>query len=236
MLRILLCDDEPVFLQELKDILSDEILHEPYSFACFATGAECVAAVQGGFLPDVALVDIALPDMDGISAAAQIYQCCPSIPFIFITAYNSRYSQQVFLRDVNLCGYLTKPVDREILRAQLARALRGRGKDVFLKVGTAQNAIYLTTSEILYVESQKHYLDVHTADSVYRYRAKLNQIEPVLEKDFFRIHNSYLVNMAHVRQLLGSEIVLNNGLKLPLSRSMAKAARLKFIRYRGMNL
>ena len=206
MLSILLCDDDPLFLNELQATITQILPQEQLSFTCCTKGADCMEAVQRGLIPDVAFVDIALPDVDGISVAAQIYQCCPSIPFIFITAYNNRYSQQVFLRDT------------------------------LLKVGASQDGIYLAATEIFYIESQKHYLKIYTKENSFRYRAKLSQVEPLLEKDFFRIHSSYLVNMAHVQQLLSTEVLLNNGLKLPVSRSMSKSARLKFMRYRGMNL
>ena len=111
MLSILLCDDDPLFLNELQATITQILPQEQLSFTCCTKGADCMEAVQRGLIPDVAFVDIALPDVDGISVAAQIYQCCPSIPFIFITAYNNRYSQQVFLRDINLCGYVTKPIN-----------------------------------------------------------------------------------------------------------------------------
>lgn len=115
MLSILLCDDDPLFLNELQATITQILPQEQLSFTCCTKGADCMEAVQRGLIPDVAFVDIALPDVDGISVAAQIYQCCPSIPFIFITAYNNRYSQQVFLRDINLCGYVTKPINENFL-------------------------------------------------------------------------------------------------------------------------
>lgn len=236
MLHILLCDDEELFLNELQATIAELLPQEQLSFTRCTKGADCLEAVQQGLIPDVAFVDIALPDIDGISVAAQIYQCCPSIPFIFITAYNNRYSQQVFLRDINLCGYITKPVNESILRVQISRALRKHTENTLLKVGSPQEGIYLNAAEIFYIESQKHYLKVYTRENVFRCRSKLSQVEPLLEKDFFRIHSSYLVNMAQVQCLLSTEVLLNNGLKLPVSRSMAKSARLKFMRYRGMNL
>lgn len=236
MLSILLCDDDPLFLNELQATITQILPQEQLSFTCCTKGADCMEAVQRGLIPDVAFVDIALPDVDGISVAAQIYQCCPSIPFIFITAYNNRYSQQVFLRDINLCGYVTKPINENFLRVQISRALRKHTENTLLKVGASQDGIYLAATEIFYIESQKHYLKIYTKENSFRYRAKLSQVEPLLEMDFFRIHSSYLVNMAHVQQLLSTEVLLNNGLKLPVSRSMSKSARLKFMRYRGMNL
>lgn len=236
MLHILLCDDDELFLNELQMTIAEITPQEQLSFIRCPKGADCMEVIQQGFIPDVAFVDIALPDIDGISVAAQIYQCCPSIPFIFITAYDSRYSQQIFLRDINLCGYITKPINKNFLRVQLSRALRKHTENTLLKVGSPQGGIYLSAAEILYIESQKHYLKVYTRESAFRYRSKLSQVEPLLEKDFFRIHSSYLVNMAQVQCLLNTDVILNNGLKLPVSRSMAKSARLKFMRYRGMTL
>lgn len=155
MLSILLCDDDPLFLNELQATITQILPQEQLSFTCCTKGADCMEAVQRGLIPDVAFVDIALPDVDGISVAAQIYQCCPSIPFIFITAYNNRYSQQVFLRDINLCGYVTKPINENFLRVQISRALRKHTENTLLKVGASQDGIYLAATEIFYIESQK---------------------------------------------------------------------------------
>ena len=83
MLSILLCDDDPLFLNELQATITQILPQEQLSFTCCTKGADCMEAVQRGLIPDVAFVDIALPDVDGISVAAQIYQCCPSIRFFF---------------------------------------------------------------------------------------------------------------------------------------------------------
>ena len=238
MLQILLCDDDPIFLEMLQKMVTQAIGNRPCSFSSFTRGEDCIAAIQNGFLPDLALVDISLPDIDGIEAAARIYQCCPEIPFIFLTAHNAKYSQSLFLKELNLQGYVVKPIDPEMLRLQISRALYRNTKEKLLCLGKPQfgTALYLEASEILYLESKGHYLNIHTADRVYLQRAKLSQVEPELEPDFLRIHGSYLVNIQHVQEMLTDEVVLVNGQRLPVSRSRAKAARLKFFRRRGMQV
>ena len=236
MLQILLCDDDPLFLELLQEMVKEALGNSPCIFSSFTRGEDCIAAIQGGLLPDLVMIDISLPGSNGIETASYIYQCCPQIPFIFLTAYNAQYSQSLFVKDLNLQGYLVKPVDPEMLRLQISRALSRRTREKQLCLGSPHSgtALYLSASEILYIESRGHYLNIHTADKVYQHRAKLNRVEPELEEDFFRIHGSYLVNIFQVKKLLNDQVILTNGVCLPISRSKAKAARLKFFRRRGM--
>ena len=59
MLSILLCDDDPLFLNELQATITQILPQEQLSFTCCTKGADCMEAVQRGLIPDVAFVDIA---------------------------------------------------------------------------------------------------------------------------------------------------------------------------------
>ena len=72
---------------------------------------------------DLALLDIDMPGMDGMELAARIKQKCPKTAVIFLTGY-SQYAVDAF--QLHVSGYLLKPVDPEMLAAEVTYALSGR--------------------------------------------------------------------------------------------------------------
>lgn len=73
---------------------------------------------------------------------------------------------------------------------------------------------------ILYLESKNYMVEVHTIDTIYSIRITLKELENLLvSKDFFRVHISYLVNLHHIIHTNKSEIELDNGDKIKISRT-----------------
>lgn len=75
---------------------------------------------------DLALLDIDMPDMNGLALAAEIKKLRPDTAVIFLTGF-SEYAMKAF--EVHASGYLLKPVDREKLAAEVAYALSGKRKE-----------------------------------------------------------------------------------------------------------
>lgn len=72
---------------------------------------------------DIALLDINMPNMDGIALAAKMKEKCPDISIIFLTAY-AKYAVEAFALHVS--GYLLKPINRERLSAEIDYAIKNR--------------------------------------------------------------------------------------------------------------
>ena len=108
-------DDEPAMLAELHDAVAAaapgaEVLD-------FKRAAEALSAItEQGRRPDVVFSDIELPGMDGLSLAVQIKNSAPAAKIVFVTGY-SQYALEAFRRHVQ--GYLMKPVDAGMIRAEL---------------------------------------------------------------------------------------------------------------------
>ena len=73
--------------------------------------------------PDIVILDINLPDMDGITLAAKIKDCRPDVSIIFLTGY-SEYAVDAF--GLHASGYLLKPVSEQRLASEIEYAMRGR--------------------------------------------------------------------------------------------------------------
>jgi len=116
-LRILIADDESIRLLSLRaqlTALGYQVVAEA------TTGAEAVALARQT-QPDLAILDIKMPGMDGIEAAEQITQAQP-IPIILLTAYSESQLVERAAR-ANISAYLMKPVAEEDLLPAIALAL-----------------------------------------------------------------------------------------------------------------
>lgn len=95
-----------------------------------------------------------------------------------------------------------KPLPWFAFSQELSRCLQAvtkrRGASVLLQSGTSTHRI--DVADIVYVESIKHRLDVHTTSDTYSITSSLKAMEEQLDgHDFFRSNSCYLVNLAHVR-------------------------------------
>jgi AmiR/NasT family two-component response regulator len=116
-LRILLAEDDPLVAVTLSDQLT-ELGHDVVAVA--SDGEEAVAMARQD-RPDVAILDIKMPNRDGISAAEEISTEL-DLPILMLTAYNDR-PLVIRAAEAGALAYLLKPVGAEELSASLSLAL-----------------------------------------------------------------------------------------------------------------
>lgn len=117
-LRLLIVDDEPPARQRLRQLCADI----PDVLVVGEAGNGREALEQAGLLaPEVVLLDVRMPGMDGLEAARELAQLPLPPAIIFVTAYE-QHALEAF--DTAASAYLLKPVRREKLAAALARAQR----------------------------------------------------------------------------------------------------------------
>jgi two-component system, NarL family, response regulator LiaR len=118
---VLIADDHPVVRQGLRTFLD---LQDGVSvIGEAATGAEAVAKVEE-LLPDVVLMDLVMPDLDGIEAARRIRDVSPSTKVIVLTSYAD--DEKIFPAiKAGAAGYLLKDVEPDEIANGIRRAQRG---------------------------------------------------------------------------------------------------------------
>ncbi len=134
---ILIVDDDPDIALVLKDLLE----HAGYLVQVAATGAEALARAKTESVSAV-LLDLMLPDMDGLSVLALLKEVDPALPVIMLTAFVEVAKKHASLTE-GAFGYLTKPYDGEELKALIKRAVGV--KHLSLEAASARQA--LTASE-----------------------------------------------------------------------------------------
>jgi DNA-binding NarL/FixJ family response regulator len=134
MIRVLICDDHQIVRQGIKQILADAAqAAEPPSCANqepievvaeAASGADTIARVRAGGI-DVVLLDIALPQRDGLDILRQLKVESPTLPVLMLSTYPDR---QYAVRSLKLgaAGYLNKSADSAELIGAVRRVARGQ--------------------------------------------------------------------------------------------------------------
>lgn len=115
--HVLVVDDDPDILTSLQDLLE----HEGYRVGSAQTGGDAIVAIER-IRFNVVLLDLGLPDQDGLSVLAHVQQTAPLLPVIVLTAY-SQLDRKLSALAGGAFAYLTKPYHGEELRAMLSRAI-----------------------------------------------------------------------------------------------------------------
>jgi len=182
--------------------------------------------------PDLLLLDIQIKGKrDGIDLAMKINESL-FIPFIFLTANADEATVQ--RAKLALPGaYLLKPFTRDDLYSAIEVCLHnavqrsfningesnhhGLNDALFIKDGATFHKVKF--SDVLYLESEHVYVQVHTCEKKYLVRTSMqNYLSHFDEQKFFRIHRSYVINLDHL-QSVSADDVLINGIRLPLAKS-----------------
>ena len=191
------------------------------------------AALKSGITYDLILMDIEWDQSteNGIQFAAQYNLLSPQTQFIFVTAYNDKYSQKIFWETINLCGYLVKPVQKENLEKLLDKVRDKIFSSEALMVQHGGTTEKIPSSQIRYLESKAHQIVIHTLSGEVTIYEKLDVYEKKLHKDFVRIHKSFLVNMRYIRRIEMKEVTMQDGTVLPVSKARYSASRDKYFRF-----
>ena len=219
--------------------------------ASCGTGGEAVAAIRR-HVPNLVLLDLQMPDLDGFEIIAALGDAMPLT--IFVTAYDE-YALKAF--EVHAFDYLLKPFGRERFQQAVARArtrltegleehLARRFVSLVNDAGSAPAAgrvmiksggrmMLLPLDDLDAVESEGNYVRLHSGGQSYLVRDTMAGIEARLGSDrFCRIHRGWIVNLDRVREVATrwtgeQELVLRDGRRLRVGRAYRDVvfARLK---------
>ena len=233
---IALCDDNQLFLREMRTLLAQISAVE--NVAAFSSLSLFFESIRDGAEYDAVLMDIDWKSgTTGIDVAQELYEMAPRTKIIYVTGYTDRFVQQIFLRPANLSGFLTKPVDKGLLEANLAKLLEEKeetGRELVIQVNGA--AITLPLAEILYIESSGHTVTICTKKEEIRTYEKLKDLLAKLPEEFYQCHKSFIINMRQIRRLQYDVAILKNGSSVPVSRSRHAGTKEAYFALMGREL
>ncbi len=230
-MRIAICDDSKENLALLEDVVDGLKLRET-EVECFENGESLLRYItdsKDNFY-QIYLLDIEMPGINGLDTAKQIREIDKRAIIIFVTAY-SDYVFSSF--EVQPFRFIIKPIDREKLENVIHAAVNyiyTSKRYIFISVDKAK--IQLCCEDIMYFEGDKRKVNVYLPEETYSFYSKMSDIEKMVDNSWFvRIHVSFIVNMDYVKAIYTDEIVLNNGVHLPVSRKYQKSVKLEHMRY-----
>ncbi len=232
MLRVAIAEDEAESRGQLTEFLRQygETYSVEMEVSCFSSGVDLVLAYRPEY--DIILLDIAMPDMDGMETARRIRQVDEQVVLVFITQM-AQYAINGY--EVGALDFILKPVNYDVFAMKLTKAIRRaesrEGKRIVLTLPSGIQV--LQTREIYYVEIQNHVLHYHTNQGEFALRGTMQKAEQELAPyHFSRCSNWCLVNLAYVSQV-DKNVVTVAGTPLDISRRNRTAFMAALTRYMG---
>lgn len=192
-MKILIVDDEKLASSRIQRLLENEnqgdttLFNDPIEAL-----KEC-----GKTKFDLIFLDISMPEISGLELANKILEIEPTTYIVFQTAYEE-FAIEAF--QTGGLGYLLKPVDETSIRETLAKAEKHlRKNNVASKklLGKSGGTLYLIDiDDIYYIKADLDEVIVRIRQTDIYVRKKIGELDTLLkEKNFFRVHRSYLVNV-----------------------------------------
>lgn len=201
-LRVFVADDEAPARRRLATLLEDIAAEVPNRLVGEAENGRQALEELARARADVALVDIRMPDMDGIELARHLGELETAPAVIFVTAYD-QYAVKAF--ELNAIDYLLKPVRAQRLAEALKKAI-GRAAPPPAALRGLQPAgrthlscmergrlLLVGVADILYLKAELKYVTARTREREYLLEEPLAHLEEELGESFVRVHRNCLV-------------------------------------------
>jgi two-component system, LytTR family, response regulator len=230
----LVVDDEPLALKRMLKLLATD--PEIRVVGGCASADEAIECAAGG-APQLLLLDIRMPRLDGFGLITQLAQRGVHPCVIFVTAYADR-SMDAF--GVGAIDYLVKPFDDERFARAIARAkaLLASGRTAAaapaapaavpdrtrLMLSERGRVVVLVTRDIEFIQAAAKHVRIFAGGRCFTLRYSLADLEARLDPgSFVRVHRSTVVNVDHIAEMHpmfhgDCELVMRRGTRLTLSR------------------
>lgn len=233
-MRIALCDDEKLHIEQISQVLDDYrtpenmgILYDVYENSLVLLSA------MGRINYDAILLDVIMPGLSGIEVARDIRRENMSIPIIFLTT-SPEFAVDSYR--VHAFDYLIKPVNREDLFHTLndIYILNRTRKNDSLTITFARGAYVIPFEQLVYLEVSKHTLIFHMLDGKnHTIGGRLVDYEELLlsRGNFIKVHRSYIVNMDQMKAFDRKSFTAMTGESIAISRNVAKEVQDRYMKY-----
>lgn len=240
-LNILIADDEPLAAERLQMLLARL---SGVNLVGTAHDGESAVRMAEALSPDLVLLDIAMPGLDGIEVARALSRHSPAVAVVFVTAFD-QFAVAAF--DVEAVDYLMKPVDAARLARALDRArdyvarraeepvIQGDGDETrWLEEFWASDLsglVRIASRDIDRVTAERDYMRLHVGKRSWLIHHSMSALEEGLNPELFvRLHRSAIVRRDYItgfsRNVSGRWIArLGDGSEQPVGRLYSDQVR-----------
>ena len=236
MIKAIIIDDELSAIKSLEWEIKNFCEHLEVCES-FTDPIEAISAINY-LKPDCIFLDIEMPEMDG-------FQLLNSLKYrdfdLIITTAFDNYAIRAFKESA--IDYLLKPIDSDDLVKSVAKIKANKEKNVLglelkkvlesiipknnrtrISLPLSGKTIFVSSEDILYCKSDGNYTEIYFKNGDKEVLSKkLKTVEEIINNStFFRVHNSYVVNIDCIKEFIKSDgqyLILENGATIPVSRS-----------------
>lgn len=228
MIKIAVAEDDLQYAKQLKQYMMqyEKEYSRKLEVTFYTDGADLVKDYENQY--DILLLDIEMPNLDGMAAARAIREVDSDVMILFITNM-AQYAIHGY--EVDAMDYILKPINYFSFSKRLERALGRLAKREkhHLVINVKGGAKKIDIANICYIESQRHNLAIHTTDEVYTIIGTMKEMEEkLLSHHFFRCNKGYLVSLHHVDGILdgcavvsGEHLLISRGRKNEFMEALA---------------
>lgn len=234
MMHIIICEDERCY----RDAICNAVEawkkarnYQDIACLCFSSSEELWESWEKGLGVDLLFLDIQIPgELNGMALAKKIRLRDQTVSIVFVTNYADFVYEGY---EVNALRYLKKPVRAEDISACMDIAYRRFSllEQSKVSIVSREQRLVLPFSEIIYVESQSHYLQITLSEAKEKpiVRARLRDFATQLSPQLFvQSHRSYIVNLDHIRRFTRENLTMSNQDTIPVSQTYASALKKKY--------
>ena len=239
MVHIAVCDDEEYFRLREEKLVGEYMEKRKYGYTVdtYSSGKEMLDRAEIPLQYDIIFLDINMEELDGLETARRIRQISAGVSIVFVTAYIT-YALEGY--KVNAVRYLLK--EERCLEYAMKECL-----DTIIGQIDAQKMKYeiyfqngrksVPAEDILYVESRLHKVLFFVMENGIKEYCKYERLDCVEQElgphGFFRIHQSFLVNIRYVQNVERYAAMLENGITLSISKRYYKDVERAYIMRKG---
>ena len=180
---------------------------------------------------DLLLLDIFMPQLNGIDAARRLREVDRKCEIVFATTSREHGVEGY---ELHALDYLTKPISQQDVDNMMDWFLQNRAeKRSELLVRTSLGEEIIPVRDIIYVESRGHSCDIHLPQRTFSVRRSIDEMAELLDTAFYRCHKSFLLNFAHVAELEKNLFRMDDGSCVPISSARLSGCRTAYLTWKA---
>lgn len=227
MYKIAVCDDEEAVSEQVKNLITE--WNPAVDVVCFSSGEALLENYQSY---EAVFLDIDMAGMNGIETGKAIRRLDKDTKIVYLTAYRD-YVSGAF--GVHAFQYLLKPVNKKAIwnvLEEIFRYMKSAEKKIILDFHTVDGALCLPVESIYFFEYENRKIRIVTDKEQYYMADKIGNVaKRMAEFGFSMPHQSFVVNMFHVKNVKNQQIFLDNGMEIPLSQKKQKIWKQELMGY-----
>ncbi|MCI8774024.1 MAG: response regulator transcription factor [Lachnospiraceae bacterium] len=245
-MKIVICDDSREDLKKVENLLAGYMRTFPgekFAVEKFSDASALYDRISRNDLADIYILDMIMPEKSGIDLGSLLDKVGKSV-IVYITSSDD-FALEAY--GVHAVRYLVKPVREEIFFEAMDYAvsyvkavwnsLHGEAsyREARYPVKTKDGLVSVLYSDIEYIENASRILDIHLTDgssikSIFIRKSFDEEIrEIVKDRNFARVHKSFLINMNHIRRLTQDSCFMEGGRNIPVSKTRAAEVKKEYL-------